>query len=237
MNHIDIIRTSASRPGLLKMSTRSLMGHLKFSGQTIVHLHEDVLNHDLSKDVIRYAKDCGFYDNIKIDNPPKGQGGSLTWLIEQTRSKYVLNIEDDYDVLRDIDLDRIVQIMDQSEGTETVVNQVCLNKRKTMAEKPDFKKVEIEIDGQVLTTNPHWALIPAVWRMSFIKPRWVNFKQNHHWDLNNKMKGQEANRPPDWVIKNTGTYYLGPIKEPAYVKHVGEQRSVRIGEEQQNWRS
>lgn len=230
MNRIDIIRTSASRPDLLERTTESLIKNIKYSGELRFILHEDVICKKRSNKCLEYAKDT-CYEIVKMDNPPVGQGNSLDWLLKQTDTEFVLNWEDDFELVRELNLDKVVDLMNHGCN----INQICFNKRATMAEKPDFKKKQIWIANDVLTTNPHWALIPALWRMSYIMPKWFPFKQGHHWDLNNRLKGQENNHCANWVIENTGTYYMGGIGEEAYSKHLGFERSLRQMEEQKKW--
>jgi hypothetical protein len=97
---IDIIRTSASRPELLKISTQSILDHLKFSGNMEFILHEDVLNQASSDECIRYSESLGIYKTIKVDNPPLGHNRSFTWLASQVTSPFFLFWEDDYELLQ-----------------------------------------------------------------------------------------------------------------------------------------
>lgn len=233
MNTIEIIRTSASRPDLLEETTALLLKHLKFSGELIWHIHEDFLSPERSNQCIHWAKYSGVYHTTLKDLPPVGQGASLTKLLDLTSSKYIFNCEDDFGPVRDVDLDLAVYLMEKGEN----INQICFNKRQTMTEKPGFQKKEVEIEGHKLTTNPHWALIPALWRADWIKARWVSFNQGCHWDLNDKLKGGGCKvLPAEWVIENTGTYYMGGIGEYQYMKHFGFMRSLREVEEQKGWK-
>lgn len=230
MNRIDIIRTSASRPDLLERTTKSLIKHIKYSGELRFIIHEDIINKELSNKCLKYAT-RGCYRVIGKHEPPIGQGNSLDWLLKQTKTEFVLNWEDDFELVRELDLNKVIDLMNNGCN----INQICFNKRTTMIEKPDFVKKQVWIENDILTTNPHWALIPALWRMSYIMPKWFPFKQGHHWDFNNSLKGQENNRSANWVIENTGTYYMGGFGEPAYVKHLGCGRSLREMEQQIKW--
>lgn len=232
---IELIRTSASRSDLLIESTKALRKFLKFDGEIVWHLHEDILNQERSNQCINYAMNCGLYKNVFINNPAIGQGHSLTKLLFTTTSKYILNFEDDFKPVREIDLNLCVEILEKFEK----VNQICFHKRQTMSEKPGFQKKEVIFtldDGReiVLTTNPHWALIPALWRADWIKQRWVDFEQGGHWSLNDSLKGGKLQQA-DWVIENTGTYYMGKIGENQYTDHMGADRSLRDKTEQGRW--
>ena len=232
-NRIDVIRMSASRPDLLVISTESLQRHLKFDGQLRFLLHEDYLNNDLSDKCVSYAESTGLFDVIVKDNPKIGQGRSLTKMLKMVNTKYIIHWEDDYELLCDLDLNTVVRLLDNNED----INQISFQKRQIMSEKPGFKKIEITRDYLKLTTNPHWAFIPAIWRVSFIQPKWVEFENDIHWRINDILKGKRSVVEADanWVIKNTGTYYFGGIDEGHYTNHIGSSRSLREGAEQKRW--
>jgi len=97
---LDIIRTSASRPDLLKVSTQSILNNLKFSGQINWFLHEDVLNEAASNECIRYSESLGIYKKISKNQPPLGHTKSFLELTKSITSPYFMYIEDDYELLQ-----------------------------------------------------------------------------------------------------------------------------------------
>ena len=226
---IDIVRMSASRPDLLKESTETLMQHLKFSGELRWLFHEDVLNKKRSDECIEYINSLDIDKVLVVDDPPITNGPGLTNLLKSTNTSYVIQWEDDYRCERDIDLDLVCKVLDENPG----VNQIAFNKRSTMSEKPGFVKKEVTRSGVKLMTNPHWAFTPAIWRMSYIMPKWSCQKGFIHWHINSILKG--SLKQADWVINNTGTYYLGTNGEPRFCFHIGYERSLRNGVEQTNW--
>lgn len=230
LDQLDIMRTSASRVDLFKYSTEAWRKFIKFSGKLRWMVHEDVLNDQRGSELVMWAKQNDY--EVIVHRPPIGQGRSLQELLNRVKTKYVLNCEDDFAPIREIDLDLAISLMESNPK----VNQICFNKRQTMSGKPGFKKLVIDVDGHKLTTNPHWALIPALWRTDWIRPQWVPFSQGRHWDLNYMLKGKcEHVRPAEWVIENIGTYYMGDIGENQFTEHLGMLRSVREGVEQKNW--
>ena len=203
---IDIIRTSASRPDFLKTSTEALLKNLKYSGEFRWIIHEDCLNDAWSEECMEYIKNSSVYTALDQHKNPIGQGPSLTWLINQTNSKYILNVEDDYELIKPLDLDPLIKLMDKHSD----INQIAFHKRRISWKRgKTFIKQQIIRDEIPLVTNPHWAFTPALWRASYIKPKWVNFEKRVHWSMNEVLKGIKGNRGPEWVIKNTGTYFLG----------------------------
>ena len=205
---------------------------MKFSGKFRWIYHEDVLNVKASDKCIEIAKDYEF-DVIGKNDPPIGQGASLTWLLKHVQGDYVINWEDDQAAIREIDLDRIIYIMDKYVDR---INQIAFHKREIEKNHYDWVAEEMELEGVNFVTNPHWAYVPAIWRMSYIKPRWLGSNSgNHHWEQNAKLKNQNVNdlagpRPAAWVMKNTKTFYYGKVAEPAYIKHLGSGNSLREGE-------
>lgn len=199
------MRTSASRPDFLRTSTEALRKYLKYDGGFRWLIHEDVLNDEWSKQCIDYINEVGIYNMSIVDQTPIGQGSSLTFLLEKTESPYILNVEDDYELIKHLDLNPLVELMD----THTEINQIAFFKRRISWKRGNnFIKEQLVINGIPLVTNPHWAFTPALWRASYIKPLWENFNKNIHWRMNDKLKG-DISRDSQWVRKNTGTYFLG----------------------------
>ena len=220
---IDIMRTSASAPEWLKISTEALHKHLKFSGELRWIVHEDTLNSKESDKCMKYIEECGLYTVVKRDEPPIGQCMSLSWLIDQTKTPYVLNAEDDYRLLKDIDLDVMYDIMENSND----VNQITFAKRPLKMRRPNFDKKRIFKEGRYLITQPYWGFPPALWRMSFIKPRWVRSeRKDFHWRIQDTLRGGKIkNIGADWVMNNTKTYMLGTWKEKSMLSKNGGKLS------------
>ena len=247
MRDVDIMRTSASRPDYLRISTESMVKFLKPTVNFRWMVHEDQIDGGRSDECIRYAKESGVYSVIERHNPPIGQGASLGWLLGKCKTPYVLNWEDDQDPIKEIDIESLCNLMDNNPD----INQIGFHKRTIMHEKPGFVKKQVVRDGVPLVTDPHWAFTPALWRASYIKPFWKSFDKNIHWRMNDILKGDLV-RGPEWVMENTGTYFLGyglcclkefggnktreeymQLNNGYYMKHLGRQKhgeggSVRL---------
>lgn len=237
MKVLDIMRTSASRPELLRVSTESLAKYLKFSGRLRIFYHEDVLNRVGSDECIRYLNENAPESmrpyRLQVDDPPITQIMSMTWLIERMETKYFLNWEDDHEALREVDLDLACTVLDENPD----VNQIAFHKRQTMSNRYSFIKKEVMRSGVKLTTNPHWAFTPAIWRKSFIMRYWKppytdgrNVVDNPVWWLNPKIKGGQSMRSAKWIIGNSGHYFMGGIGEHAFCYHIGGGKSLREGD-------
>jgi len=225
---IDIIRTSSSRPELLKRSTDSLMKNTKFSGVVANHIiHEDAINEEKSRECIDYIVYSRLFNKWKMDYPAIGQALSLSWCINQTESPYILSFEDDW-VVRDgcsIDIDLTIELMEKYKD----INQICFHKRPIAKEKSGgWKKKQIERDGIFLVTNAHWAFQPSIMRTSFLKKYWGE-SQGGIWLFNDLIKQGLKMPDADWIIENIGTYFLGSIGSGHYLDHIGDDKSVRKG--------
>lgn len=228
---IDIMIDSGSRPDLLIKAVESLRQYLKFdTGKIRWMYHEAVLKEEESKACEAYIRGLGFFDIIHIENEPMGEGCSITTMLNQCKAKYFIHWEDDFVALRTIDLDLDFDLMERTPE----INQLVYNRRNTMPVCNEFRKLEIkEKTGLILTTCPHWRYTPALWRVEWIMPKWKMFiGNNSHWQINGILqkeflKPDSKEKTAEWVVKNMGTFYLGPIGEKAYCEHIGYGRSGR----------
>jgi len=247
---LDIIRTSASRPRFLQISTESLLERLKFNnGKLRWIIHEDMLDPELSSECVEYINRIGIYDVYQINKPPLGQGFSMNWLLSNVSTPYFFNVEDDWHLLKPINLNKMCTIMDNNPK----INQIAFQKRPLAPGREGFTPKEVEYDGIKFTTNPHWAFTPALWRTSYIKRKWkVISNLDFHWEINRIIKNGKKieETDADWVINNSGTYFLGQVVNKKmkkefggsmdideysaldngfYFQHLGQHRSQREG--------
>ena len=229
MKTITLMVDSASRPDLLKITVESLRKNLKYSKQIKWLFHEAVLNEALSNQCVKYAQNLNLFDVIHKQYDPQGEMVSIGTMLEKVDSPTFIHWEDDHILVRELDLDLCVDIFEKCPK----VNQIAFNKRQTMSDVSGWVKKEVEYEGYKLTTSPHWRISPAIWRMSWIKPRWKSVKGNNgHWLMNDLLqkawKGHPETKTADSVIDVLGTFYLGGIGEHGYVEHMGKDRSGRV---------
>ncbi len=232
---IDIMRTSASRPECLRLSTESLLKNLVMPDTEVRWMiHEDVLNGPASDECLKIIEDSKLYEVVKFHNPPLTQAISLCWLMSRVTADYVINWEDDWELIKLIDVERLICLMD----AYPEVNQIAFQKRALMSHRYSFIKKQIYIDDVPLVSNPHWAFTPSIMRTSWIKPKWakVNFPKgcNPVWQLNPYLKQYKVTedniqRDADWMMKNVGCYFLGEIgnDNSRFIRALGA--SVRRG--------
>jgi hypothetical protein len=219
--NVDLLMLSCSRPDLFCQTIDSFNSMVKFSGNIRKILHEDIANEKLSNKVLDYAK--GKFDIILFDKPPLGQGVSLDKLVNMAKTEYFLSWEDDWEIRQEIDIDRCIELMNKFPQ----INQIVFHKRKIMGNRYDFIKKEVNFEGNILTTNPHWGFQPGIWRKSFIMKYWKQFPNHIHWRINDQIKGANKSRDAEWIIKNVGCYFWGHIGSGHMMNHLGRGRQAR----------
>jgi hypothetical protein len=224
---IYVMVDSASRPHLLERTLTSLKTHFKYSGELYWIHYETFLDEQKSMECLELAQEFGM-NKILENHDPKGECVSIGRVLNGLWKtvEYFIHWEDDYVALRDIDLDLCYKLME----TNPLINQIAFNRRRTMPEISTWRKKEFCFGEQIMTSCPHWRFCPAMWRLSFIKDKWKSFEgENGHWRLNDVLqKGFQPNKTADLVAEKLGTFYLGPIGELAYCKHIGKGQSNRI---------
>jgi hypothetical protein len=225
MKRLVTVFTSASRPDLFRHSTDSAQDHLDIFNSEWTFLNEDFYNEKLSKKVVDYAKHYCSFDKIIEFNPRIGLIGSCMSMLNYAQMysdcDYVLRLCDDFVFTIDVDLPKLLDIMDKYKD----VNQIIFNKRPNNERKGNFIKKEIDFDGQKLTTSPRWSSLNSIWRVDFIYVYFMSCwnrikdtkKQFSPWkeffDVTiSKEFGVNINEiDADWIIKNLGCYYYGGI--------------------------
>ena len=231
IRQIDIMIDSASRPDLLKATMESIIQNLSFTDGKIRWLfHEAVLRGSDSTECVKYIEALRMFEEIVVTKNPQGEGISISNMLKRAASSYFVHFEDDHVLLRPLDLCICYDIFEKYK----FVNQIAFNKRQTMRTVGSNNWLKKEVDvppyGK-LTTTHHWRFSPAIWRLSYILPRWQEFPgPNFHWEINKILQADFENgreKTADAVIELMGTFYLGPVDEHAYVKHIGYGRSGR----------
>jgi hypothetical protein len=231
MNELEVVMTSASRPELLERTILSLLKNFKSNGKLKWSIHEDILNKKASDRCIEFLNSLNLDLDLKTNDPPIGQCRSVIGLLENTTQEFVVKWEDDYILLKEVDLSSIINVMEKYN-----INQVVFSKRGIMSDKHGFKKKTIDFNGIKLTACHHWYMQPAIWRMSFIrdilKKVKIECSPNFHWGINHhleRMFGGKINT--DWVLNNTRTFYFGEIGKDQTIQHIGTgSNSLRMGE-------
>lgn len=246
---IDIIRGSVSRPEFLKESTPTLLKHLKYSGELKHTILESVFVNSKSKGNKKFAKENHF--NYHEINPQAGYGVALKYALDYiVNSKYMINWEDDYSAVKDINLDECISVMERYPK----VNQICFNKRPTLAFKwvrlkdnkyKWYKEPRVFKVGNrkyYLVVKEKWWFGPAIWRVDYIKDKFVGYNKDVHHLLNDNillpLAGAKEGYFPNAkeVEDNIGCYIWGKTGDSPMTKHIGVHNSVYLRELTEKWK-
>lgn len=208
---IDLFLKSASRPGLIEKTVKSIDNLLVSRNDLRKILHEDVLFKEKSDDIVSNKIIVDFFDEVYCDDPPLGVGKSIEYIIPKIKSDFLIYWEDDFELELPIDIDHVIHVMSKN-------NISHVSFYKTINKGKDFC-----FDYLDLTSYNFFAFTPSVWNMKFIRDNWGIFKKA----LNFKIK-QEKNL--NILLKknlNLKTYTYGKSGFPRVVNHIGLDEVVK----------
>lgn len=204
---IQVMITSASRPEYLKRVFTALKCRLKYSGVIEYILHEDVVDEKFSEEVCTWVKSQPEIVQTIVTDPNQGLKIAIRTLLGVTTTKFVLNWEDDWLLLKELDLNDMVYVM-----VHYNMNQVTVNNRS-------FKKVNIidEYKGKKVLhrQSAEWPIGPGLWKRSFIK---------EHWDLN-----CDIYCPIFEGVTDPRVCWHNNFGESFYLEHIGVVSRLRPG--------
>lgn len=212
---VSIAIKSASRPKYLRRTLRSLRKYLNFGGlEEDWVVHEDVLELEKSAScLLVFDEELDNY-GLKLSPPGTCQNNakSIEKLINICPNKYMVHWEDDWELLKEVDLEKIVNVMEYNDD----INMICFNRGFN---KPySHIKYETWRSGSPLVECYDWVLFPAVWRTEFVKERFdVKYIKDNCDDIG-KMLGRFG--------EGLGVYFWGGFGNGKYIKHIGA-RSTR----------
>lgn len=115
MKHVDVTTTATLRPEILGKTYSSFRTNLLKPGLAKYRcvLNVDPIGEDISsEEVIKVAK--AFFPHI-VNNVPETPNFSmaLRWCWEHTEAEYIFNLEDDWEMMKPLDLIDMLNIMDE----------------------------------------------------------------------------------------------------------------------------
>jgi len=211
---LDIMVLSASRPKLIPYLIESVKEKVHYSYDFNVIWHEDFVYADKSKEVVEYLHNTTFWNTIIEDNPPVMIGPAISNILHNhSTSKYILNLQDDWEFELHIDLDHLIYIMDSYPH----INCIYFNKRRNLPIIDDFVYKQMDFNGQLLCKSNHFPFLPGLWRADYVK---------QNWRINPQGKTQEG-----WFNKglkeDMGSYVYGGIDHPRVVRHLGYSWAIK----------
>jgi hypothetical protein len=187
-------------------------------------IHEDFVYPELSKQTVKFAKDClaPEFEVVESSLPKIGVGHAMDKMFKLVESDYVFYMQDDWEFERPVELDRLIWTMENHKR----INCVTFNKCKNMKPLEGFdikdEDKEYDYDGLKLCIYPGWFFLPGLWRMSKIREKWSprKVRPEGHWQ---NQFGDHWKRVKDikHLEENVGAYMYGGMGEYRYVRHIG----------------
>jgi hypothetical protein len=211
---IDVLITSASRPDSLMSEIKAFKKHVKYDGKMRFHLHEDRVPNMERKSInlIEWAnRKPSYFTTVYLSNPRVGRGNGLNKLKKHANSKYIFYMEEDFDFIRDVNLNELIGIMERHQH----INQIAFPWRSMVrTKKPGgptnyFQHEERVFDGHVLRVTDRWTWLPALWRRSWLMPHWNFASQRSNKEFNGRFKKGIGQLEWDckWQEKTFGAYF------------------------------
>ncbi len=194
---------------------------VKYSGDFRFIINIDCCHEENLEAIIGYVKTLNI-KTLNINYQPKGFTRALAFAINQVETPFYFHLEDDWLFLKEIELDRYIQLMNYhlsinhivfSKKTILYYNELFyLRKLKVPVNFDKFRTENVTIDGVDLVKSITYSANPNISRTSHFKKLWyVNFLNiEQQFALQNFFLGNRR-----------GYYILGKIGDPAIVEHIG----------------
>lgn len=219
---IDMLITGSSRPDLLEKTTRSFLKNLRYSGELRLLFHEDCVYRAESDESVAWARESKLFDVIDVHRPHIGLGEAIRFMLLKIDSEHIFYLQDDWELEREVDLDALVKAFNENGA----VNHVHFNKYKTTGSMSGFQQVEHEYSGVKMCLYNAWSLLPALWRASFIKPRWVVRYIRPEGYFTNSLGDHQQRLNGGYCKRFIGAYIYGPVGDHRYLRHLGNKRRM-----------
>jgi len=214
---IDVAITGSSRPSLYPIFWESFNNMVKFNDTPNITVYEDVIFKDESKKVKKYIEDK--VDKYIEINPNKRLGYVFNLLLNNIKTKYYLYLQEDWKFLKEIDIDKIIEVMENNEN----IKQIWFPKKLQKNTYNTFCGNTIKVDDINLVPYNSWAFLPHIGRTKFVK---------NTWSIDNTVK--QSDRPESSFKKvllknikinqkdfhNAVSFILGE-KFDEYIQHLG----------------
>jgi len=153
---IDITMTSTIRPEILKRTLESFCQNMfidKNKYRLIINI--DPIGEDIKpKFILKTAQE--YFDNIVYRYPSEpGFTKAIIWTWSQVKSDYVFNLQDDFKLLRPINIDYMIEVLENNPKLASL----RLNKNETPINNGDTE----------FTICPRISLNPILFKYEFIK--------------------------------------------------------------------
>lgn len=224
-----IVTAVSERADLFVPTVSSMLKHLDTPPTRLI-VHEDVKG-SAPGEIAAFLKTLDVPVTHLVTDPAEGLARSLLKLLHETKTPIIFHTQEDFDFVRDIPVQRALEVM-QNSG----IHYINFNQRKTMSSKHtgtpnQWDKVEKVIDGQVLTICDAWRFQASLWRVERILPAFERMKppykrpahQANRW-MNQHYARDINARDQELRHEKLKTYIWGGIAEPRFTIHRGTHR-------------
>jgi hypothetical protein len=220
---VDVVIWSASRPSLCARTLEAFRRFVQFSGRLRYFLCEDLLDAASLPALQDLGVSCTGARYAEFHS----LGHSMTDGLDRfVTAPYLFFLEDDEEAVAPLPLDAAVEALERYPH----LNQITFGRRKierSMDGMPDRIDRAIEVQGAVqpLTNSWHWHFLPSVWRLSFLRPRWIGFQEHVHlktnWPGAPLLPGWTTRPPAEWYADVLGSVLWGAVRQPPFFRHLG----------------
>lgn len=198
--NISVALTTLNRLQLLERTLRLLQQNLKYSGQV-----QYVIGNDGEVDpLLDMVNRLPFATNIKVigDGTRHGLGGNANRTLETCGTEIVLQIQDDYHLVKELNLDSHVQTLLDDDTAGWIRLRLIAGQRFTATVKDRYWRVSWQSDESYIASDqPHlknWRR----WHTHYgMYPEGLNIAGTENtWCSNCKQIGQTSGRKLDVLI-------------------------------------
>lgn len=208
----EIAITGSSRPSVYPIFWESFNKMVKMEGKPKITAYEDVIFRDQSNKVKNYIKPK-VDDYIEIQ-PNRRLGYVLNMILNNVKTQYFVYLQEDWKFLKEIDIDKIIKVMDENPR----IKQVWFPKKLQKNTYKSFCGDTINISGCNLVPYNSWAFLPNISRTDFVRDIW---KAGEVWKASRpESPFKKALQGKQIIPKKIVSYILGE-KFDEYIQHLG----------------
>jgi hypothetical protein len=199
---IDILMIGVVRPKIIEETTISLIENVLNDN----HQYRMIANIDPIGERKYTQMDCvkvlqKYFDNV-IFNCPRNSSvvKAWRWVLNQSKTKYMWFKEDDIKILRKVDLDDMIRIMDNNPKLSMLMmdkHGTLQNHQRTLSDTKILRStMEFEYTGDRWYKAPHWFRAAGI-TSTFVKRDFIMPCVNHmvkDRSPNNTIKGKQTIR-------------------------------------------
>lgn len=211
MIRYEIAITGSSRPSLYPIFWESMNDKLKMQEKPKITVYEDVILPKESAKVREYIKPK--VDEYHEFKPNMRLGKVFDQLLKRLHKQYFIYLQEDWEFLKEIDIDALVNVMDNNPD----IGQIWFPKPLEGKTYRDYCGDPVELNGVHLIPYDSWAFLPHIARTAFVRDAWND----------NMKKEARPESPFKKSLKNQGiipekrvSYILGKRYE-THLEHLG----------------